>query len=168
MHTNHALFEAFDDKHYTKIYFDTETGGFVVAHRKHGLYELKGNTTIAMMLVKHGYRIILLENDHSTVSADATLDGEVWEFKTISTSEGLNNRVQKAIKNGKRQANNILVFINQTYKTIEITKGIYNAIKFDEKGIAKKIGILFQNGRLIMMARVDVIDESFVDKFPED
>jgi hypothetical protein len=168
MHTNYALFAAYDDNGYTKIFFDAETGGFVVAHKKHGKFELEGNKTIALMLVKHGYRVVLLENQQDVVSADATLNGEVWEFKSITETGNLGNRVQKAIQKGKRQAANVLIFINLSYKVKEVTKGIYNAIKFDERKIIRRIAILFQDGHLIIAERVEVLDESFLNKFQED
>jgi hypothetical protein len=167
MHTNYALFEAFDNKYYNKIFFDTETGGFVVAHKEHGKNEIAGNKTIALLLVKIGYQVVLLGNQPNVISADATLNGEVWEFKTIMETVNMSGAVQKDIKRGKRQAANILIFIDQLYETREITRGIYNAIKFDEKRVVKKIGILFQNGYLIIMERAEVLDESFRNRFPE-
>lgn len=167
MHTNYALFDAYDETLYTKIFFDTETGGFVVAHKEHGPYELVGNKKIALLLVKYGYRIILLGNQPDVVSADATLDDEIWEFKTISESVRMSNAVQKDISRGKLQAANILIFIAQVYQTREITRGIYNAIKFDARQLVKKIGILFQNGHLVIIERSEVLDESFRSRFLE-
>ena len=165
MSQNYLLFEAYDENLYTKIFFDLETGGFVVAHKEHGQYELKGNKTIALLIVKHGYRIVLLENQQDVVSADATLDDEVWEFKGIWDTGNLGNRIQKTIQKGKRQAANILVFIDQPYNLNDVSKGIDNAIKHDKKELIQKIGILFQNGNLIFMSRAEVLDKSFRDKF---
>jgi energy-coupling factor transporter ATP-binding protein EcfA2 len=165
MHTNYTLFETYEDTQYTKIFFDAETGGFVVAHREHGKYELAGNKTIALLLVKHGYRVVLLENQHNVVSADVTIDDEAWEFKTVAKTVSMSNAIQRHITRGKRQASNILVFINQVYKVLDVTKGIHNAVKFDEKKLVKRIGILFQDGHLIFMERTEVMDESFIDKF---
>jgi Contact-dependent growth inhibition CdiA C-terminal domain len=167
MHTNYALFEAFDNKYYTKIFFDTETGGFVVAHKEHGKNEIAGNKTIALLLVKIGYQVVLLGNQPNVISADATLNGEVWEFKTIMETVNMSGAVQKDIKRGKRQAANILIFIDQLYTANDITKGIYNAVKFDKKQDVAKIGILFQNGDLINMTRAEILDESFREKFLE-
>jgi hypothetical protein len=168
MHTNYALFEAFDENLYTKIFFDAETGGFVVAHKEHGKKELAGNKRIALMLVKHGYRVILLPTQPDVISADATLDEVVWEFKTISETISMSNAVQKDISRAKRQASNILIFIAQAYRTVEITKGIYNAIKFDERRLVKKVGIMFRNGDLVMLTRAEILNEDFLNKFPED
>ena len=50
MHTNYALFEGYDETQYTKIFFDAETCGFVVAHKEHGKKELKGNKTIGYLV----------------------------------------------------------------------------------------------------------------------
>ena len=168
MHTNYAIFAAYDDNDHTKIFFSAEAGGFVVAHKEHGKKELMGNKTIALMLMKHGYRVELLATQPDVISADATLNDEVWEFKTISETISMSNAVQKDISRAKRQAANILIFIAQVYKTKEVTKGIYNAIKFDERRMVKKIGILFQNGDLIMLTRKEILSEAFLDKFPED
>jgi Contact-dependent growth inhibition CdiA C-terminal domain len=167
MHTNYTLFDAYDDTEYTKIFFDTETGGFVVAHREHGKKELTGNKIIALMLSKHGYRVVLLAAQPNVISADATLDDEIWEFKTISETINMSNAVQKDISRAKRQAANILIFIAQAYLIKEITKGIYNAIKFDERRMVKKIGVLFQNGDLVMLTRKEILNETFIDKFSE-
>jgi hypothetical protein len=89
----------------------------------------------------------------------------VWEFKGIWDTGNLANRVQKTIQKGKRQAANILVFINQNYNLNDISKGIDNAIKLDQRELIEKIGDLFQNGRLIFMSRAEVIDKSFRGKF---
>jgi hypothetical protein len=165
MHTNYALFAAYDDNEYTKILFDTETDGFVVAHRKHGKFEFEGNKTIALMLIKLGYRIVLLENQQNVVSADATLDDELWEFKTVAKTMSMSNSVQRNIARGKRQAPNVLLFINQAYNTNDVAKGIHNAVKFDERELIGRIGVLFQNTTLRIFSKADILDESFREKF---
>lgn len=165
MSQNYLVFESYDDETHIKEYYSHETGGFLVIHREHGQNEVEGNKVIALMLVKHGFRIVLQGNEPTVVSADATLNDEMWEFKTISEARNLSNRVQGDIKNGKRQAANILIFINQLYNINDITKGIYNAIKFDEKEMAQKIAILFQNGNLIIVERAEVLDKSYRSMF---
>ena len=86
MHIHYALFEAFDETNYTKIFFDTEAKGFVVAHKLHGKYELKANKMIAILVARHGYRVILLGNQINVISADAMLDDEIWEFNNCGKS----------------------------------------------------------------------------------
>lgn len=79
----------------------------------------------------------------------------------------MSNAVQKDISRAKRQAANILIFIDQRYNPNEITRGIYNAIKFDKNEGVQMIGILFQKGNLVMMTRAEVLDESFRQKFAD-
>lgn len=165
MSQNYLFFESYDDVTHIKEYYSHETGGFLVIHREHGVNEVEGNRVVALMLIKHGFRIVLQGNEPTVISADAMLDDEEWEFKTISEAKNLSNRVQRDIKNGKRQAANILIFINQLYNTNDITKGIYNAIKFDEKEMVQKIAILFQNGNLIIVERAEILDKSYRHKF---
>ncbi len=167
MHTNYALFDAYDESQYTKIFFDAETGGFVVAHKKHGKYELEGNKKVALLLTQHGYGIVLLENLQNVVSADATVDGELWEFKTIAKTINMSHSVQRNIARGKYQAPNVLIFINQAYNSNDVTKGIYNAVKFDEKELIEHIGILFQNAVLRIFSRAEILNESFRAQFLE-
>ena len=86
MHIHYALFEAFDETSYAKIFFDIEAKGFVVAHKLHGKYELKANKMIAILVARHGYRVILLGNQINVISADAMLDDEIWEFNNCGKS----------------------------------------------------------------------------------
>jgi Contact-dependent growth inhibition CdiA C-terminal domain len=162
---NILLFESFDETLYIKDYFDKESHGFVVIHKTHGLNEVKGNKTIALILAKQGYRVVLQPNLQDMPTPDASINDEIWEFKTISQSINLSNTVQKDLKRGKRQSSKILIYITQTYKIPEITKGIYNAIKFDEGELIEEIAILFKNERLILLKRIEVLDKSFTAKF---
>ncbi len=166
MNTSYIVFEEFDDTNYTKLFFDSNTGGFVVAHKQHGENELEGNKTIAIILAKIGYRVILLPNSPDTPpTPDASVNDELWEFKTISQTHNLSNRVHKVISKGKHQSSKVLIYIAQSYKIYEITRGIENAIRVDGGEFIEKIGILFQDGRLIIVKRNEVIDKSFTNKF---
>lgn len=165
MSQNYLVFESYNDATYIKEYYNQESDGFLVIHRKHGEGEIEANKMIGLMLAKHGYRVVLKANQPSVRSADATLNDKIWEFKTISDAKNLSNRVQGNIKNGKKQAANILIFINQLYNANDITKGIYNAIKFDKDEAAQKMAILFQSGKLIIIERAEVLDKSYRKKF---
>ena len=159
------IFESFDSTIYIRECYDYDTHGFVVIHKTHGLSELEGNKAIALLLAKGEYRVILLSNMIDIPTPDASINDEMWEFKTISQATNLKNRVQLDIKKGKRQAANILIFIAQRYNIEDIRAGIYNAVKFDDKEKIQKIGILFQDGRLIIVERFEVIDKSYRTKF---
>ena len=159
------IFDSFDSTIYIKEYYDFDTQGFVVIHKAHGLNEIEGNKTIAILLAKLGFRVALLANMPNVPTPDATVNEDIWEFKTISKATNLKNRVQLDIKNGKRQASNILIFIAQRYNIDDIRAGIYKAVKFDVKEMIQRIGILFQDGRLILIERIEILDSSYREKF---
>jgi hypothetical protein len=165
MHTNYALFEAFDNKYYNKIFFDTETGGFVVAHKEHGRNELKGNKVIALRLAALGKRVILLPNQINVISADADVDSEIWEFKTLMTSTNLRSAIQVAIRRAKLQSCNILCFINQLYVIEEITAGIDSAVRNDKSEKIARIAVLFEDGKIIDITREEILQRQFAFKF---
>jgi Contact-dependent growth inhibition CdiA C-terminal domain len=160
----HQIFDAFNEN-YIKDYFDVDTGGFLVIHVRHGLNEVKANKIIGLQLAKRGEQVILLENDENKISADSTRNGVIWEFKTFQKAQNLRGAVQKTLRLGKKQANNVLCFIDQPYKKSEIIGALYNVIKFDFKKELHAIAILFRNNHLIEITREEIIDESFVAKF---
>jgi Contact-dependent growth inhibition CdiA C-terminal domain len=164
------VFDSFDSTIYIKEYYDFDTHGFVVIHKTHGLNELEGNRTIAILLAKLGYRVVLQPNTPAIpmpdmTTPDAVVNEEIWEFKTISHTGNLSNRVHKVISKGKHQSSKVLIYIAQSYKTHEITRGIENAIRVDLGGFIEKVAILFQDGRLIFVKREEVLDKSFINKF---
>jgi hypothetical protein len=165
MHTNYALFEAFDSNDYIKIFFDAETGGFVVAHKAHGKNELEGNKVIALRLAALGKRVVLLPNQINVISADADVDSEIWEFKTLMTSTNLRGAIQITIRRAKVQASNILCFIAQRYMIEEITGGIDGAVRNDKSEKIARIAVLFEDGKLIDMTREEVLQKQFAFKF---
>jgi Contact-dependent growth inhibition CdiA C-terminal domain len=162
--SNILLFESYDNTLYIKKYYDEKSEGFVIIHRAHGLNELQGNEAIAILLANLGKKIVLLPNEEGIISADADVDDEIWEFKTVKATN-LSSAVQGAIRRGKLQSSNILCFINQLYVIENITKGIYNVVKYDNAEMIQKIAILFTNGELIEMTREEVVEKSFVFKF---
>ena len=160
-----SLYESFDNTFYIKEYYDFDTHGFVVIHKTHGINEIEGNKTIAILLAKLGFRVVLLANIPDAPTPDATVNEDTWEFKTIWKATNLKNRVQLDIKNGKEQSANILIYIAQRYNIDDIVVGIYNAVKYDEREKIQKIVILFEDKRLIRIERAEVIDHSYRSKF---
>jgi hypothetical protein len=163
--SNFLLFKSFDRKLYTQFYFDEQSNGFVVIHKKHGLNEVEGNKTIALLLANLGYGVVLLPNIQNILTSDASIDDEIWEFKTISHTGNLSNRVHKVISKGKHQSSKVLIYIAQSYKMYEITNGISNAIRVDKDELIQEIAILFENKQLIFVRREEVIDKTFIGKF---
>ena len=161
---NRAQYESYGAAGYVKVVFHEETEGYLVIHPAHGQNEWEENKLIGRMLAQLGDAVVLLPNDEAKPSPDALRNGEEWEFKTVQ-GYNLKNSVQNALRKGKTQSPNIICFINMLYTIENITLGIHNAVKFDSEVRIQKIGILFQNGKLVEMTRDEVRNKLFVRKF---
>ena len=164
MINNRSHYEAFGKAGYVKVVFHEETEGYLVIHLAHGQNEWEENKLIGRMLAALGDAVVLLPNAEGRPSPDALRNGEEWEFKTIQ-GHNLKNGIQYALRKGKTQAPNIICFVNMLYTIENITLGIHNAVKFDSDMRIQKIGILFQDGRLVEMTREEVRNKLFVRKF---
>jgi hypothetical protein len=67
---NEGLYKSYDEN-WQRLYFDADSQGFVVAHKRHGQDELPLNLAIVIRLAKHfGEKIELLRAIISTVNID--------------------------------------------------------------------------------------------------
>lgn len=161
---NHSQYEAYGERGYVKVVFHEDTEGYLAIHPAHGQNEWEENIIIGRMLASLGDSVVLLPNNKERPTPDALRNGEEWEFKTVC-GYNLKNGIQNALRKGKTQAPNIICFVNMLYAIENITLGIHNAVKFDSEMRIQKIGILFQDGRLIEMTREEVRNKLFVRKF---
>ena len=162
---NRAQYDSYGAAGYVKVVFHEETEGYLVIHPAHGQSEWEENKQIGRMLVEFGDAVVLLPNQEGRPSPDALRNGEEWEFKTVAT-ENLARGIQHALRRGKTQSSNIVCLVTATeFHVHEITRGIYNAVKFDKKQQIQRIGILFQSGYLVEVNRHEVVTRAFFKKF---
>lgn len=157
---NEYLYESYDEN-WQRLYFDLDSQGFVVAHKGHGRDELPLNRAVAIRLAKHfGERIELLpnENTHKLRSADATRNGEVWEWKTTI---GSTTSVQKRLRTGGLQSNQILLILTSSFDEIAVLKGIISAINSDRSMRILKIDLLFESNKLVNLTREQIRKRDF-------
>jgi len=149
---------------YDKVYFNTDSGGYVVVHKLHGKGELEQNLEIAEILAEKGEKILLLPDNKNIKSPDALRNGIIWEFKTISNAHNLYHALQNSIRKGKKQSENILIYINQAYTNENIAKALKSAVNMDNPIQIKEINILYHDKRLIKMERDEIENNSFGSK----
>jgi hypothetical protein len=137
--TNKTRYEAYDSSDWEKAFFDEQTHGFVVIHRLHGKQERAGNLKIAMQLVTFGYAIELLPVA-TEKSYDSHIDDEAWEFKTTL---GSSTSVQKRLRVGREQCENILLVVPERFILREILRGIISAVNMDREKMIQVIGLIF-------------------------
>ena len=144
------------DKTFTNIDFNKDSGGFVAENTKHGANELESNMTIAKELSKEGYGVKLLADiEKKSADAEFHLKGE-WEFKTLSNFTTPDKAVQGAIRRAKKQAENIVLFITEPIQPHLLTKGIINAVKFDDKKQIKNVMIKFKDKKSLIVSRKEI------------
>ena len=105
---NERLYESYDDN-WRRLYFNSESQGFVVAHKKHGKDELPSNRILGIRLAKYfGERIELLPRlfGEHLKSADANRNDETWEWKTTN---GSYTSVQNRLRVGSHQCGRLLL-----------------------------------------------------------
>ncbi|MBN2891041.1 MAG: hypothetical protein JXL97_04165 [Bacteroidales bacterium] len=101
-------YNSYSKDDYNNLFFNNETGGFVVAHKKHGILELPQNLFIAKLLANMGEIVVLLEETPHFKSPDAERNGLFWEFKTISKAKNISRAIENSIRSAKKQAQNVL------------------------------------------------------------
>ena len=139
--TNRTKYASYDESNWEKAFFDENTNGFIVIHKLHGRGERAGNLAIAMQLVTLGYAVELLPATNEK-SFDAHLGDEDWEFKTTS---GTSTSVQKRLRVGREQCENILLVVPQRFNLREVLKGIISAVNVDKRKLIKVVGLLFSD-----------------------
>lgn len=157
LHPNRMLFDAYD-ANWHKIFYDTKTNGYVAVHVEHGKQELAQNLAVALRLARLGERIELLENSTDNTSADATRDGEIWEFKTTNASQ---SSIQGRIRKGKRQSGNILLIMPEHFDEAEVLSGLLNAVNMDASDLIKKIDLLFNDNKIAAFDKLMIQKRQF-------
>lgn len=113
---------------YTRV-FENPRGGFVDVHENHGKQESRQNLLIALFLAKQGEQTCLLgvQPEAGKKNPDATRNGVVWEFKM---PEGRTvNAIDRALRDGSRQAARILLKLAADFNPEAIEDGIYNRVQ---------------------------------------
>jgi len=152
------LYNSYQDG-YKKTYFDSNNGGFLTIHEGHGKQELQANKVIGTQLAKKGHGIALLDNPNNIKSADAEWNGIKWEFKTLSQYSNLQNAVDTALREGVKQAGNVLLHINGKYTKEAIIRGVTGRVKRNKN--IKFVAILLNDGRLIKLSRSQILNKDW-------
>ncbi|OCR00723.1 hypothetical protein BCD67_12190 [Oscillatoriales cyanobacterium USR001] len=130
---------------YERYYFDIDSGGFVLIHREHST--TASEIFVAESLAKQGKQVKFLSerSELREKTADAEVDGELWEFKELRNATNVRGAVQRDIRDGKKQARNIVYHINQHYNILDINEGIRSAVRMDSKRLIGKITLIYNS-----------------------
>lgn len=109
--------------------FENPMGGFVDVHENHGKQESRQNIPIALFLAARGERVHLLgvQEEAGRKNPDATRNEIIWEFKTPEGRSA--NAIDKALRDGSRQAACILLKLPADFDPELIEHGMYNRVQ---------------------------------------
>lgn len=95
-------------------------------HETHGKLESRQNIPIALFLAARGEQVRLLPiaTAAGAKSPDATRNDSLWEFKKPSAIS--RNAIDKALRDGSRQANRILLWLPKDFPLTWLEDGIYD------------------------------------------
>jgi hypothetical protein len=159
---NERLYESYDEN-WRRIYFNSESQGFVVAHKKHGKDELPSNRALGIRLAKYfGERIELLPRlfgEHQK-SADANRNDETWEWKMTN---GSYTSVQKRLRIGSHQCGRILLVLPDSFENSDVLRGVISAVNSDKNKRIVQITLFLPNNKLVTFSRESVGKRDFTD-----
>jgi hypothetical protein len=155
-HPNLMLFEAYDEN-WQQHFYDANSNGYVVIHKEHGKHEREGNLKIALRLAQMGYRVELLPVSVDRLSPDATVDGEIWEFKSTL---GSYSSIQSRLREGKEQSSKIILALPSEFILGDILRGILSAINVDKDRKIEVVALLFDY-EIIFWSRLEIKQKQY-------
>jgi hypothetical protein len=141
---------------YQRYYFDINTGGFVLIHQDHNI--TSSEQFVAKILANQGNQVKLLSEKWANEGKipDAEIDDDLWEFKELTNAINVRGAVQRDIRDGKKQASNIVYHINQPCDRADINQGIASAIRMEQKKLILKIILIFPDGTYKLLTREEI------------
>ena len=92
--------------------YDDSTDGFIALQKGHQPSALPFELPMAEVLKKQGHAVVLLSETNIGKKIDATIDGELFDFKNMVTTHNLYGRMRKyLLDNLKKGTPNIAIYI---------------------------------------------------------
>ncbi len=162
------IYEAYNSSIYSKIYFDENSGGFVVAHLQRSDNDFVENSMIAIKLAINGEMVELLPllNKVFTKYPDAKINGIVADFKFPRISKNLHNAIQYHIQSANTQNAEIVVIYldNPNLTRRDLVRGLTAATTENWNRSIKQIWLLYPDNKLIRVKRAEIRDKSYLSK----
>lgn len=138
--------------------FASKSGGIVQQHSSHIGLELQANLVIATFLATLGHQICLLPivDEPNTKNPDATIDGEICEFKTNQTGTYLS--VDNEIRRASKQADCILLRLSVAIDRASLENAIYNRVR--QCSNVKRLYLIYHD-KLHCFSREQIITQAF-------
>ena len=149
-----------------KLVWECMNGGKVYLHPTHFEEELEENLFFAKCLAEKGKIVYLMPFYHSfqMKNPDATINGRLVDFKYPKKTVNWHNAIQTHIRNANRQGAAIVViyFERTDIDRNQIARGLSTALQDGWNRHIREVWLLYPNGILLEISRIDVKNRSFI------
>lgn len=149
-----------------KLVWECMNGGKVYLHPTHFEEELEENLFFAKCLAEKGKIVYLMPFYHSfqMKNPDATINGRLVDFKYPKKTVNWHNAIQTHIRNANRQGAAIVViyFERDDIDRNQIARGLSTALQDGWNRHVREIWLLYSNGVLLEIPRIDIKSRSFI------
>ena len=133
-----AKYEAYDADVWIKAYFDEDSGGYCVYHKKHNFSKVGGGGEVekilGILLAKyHGKQVEFLPEGWQK-QPDITFDGKTWDIKFIDQAN--EETIRKAIRDACK-ADNAIFYFTKDEKYLTLLSAIEREVGRYTKGQIK-------------------------------
>jgi len=141
---------------YERAYFDPIAGGYVLVHEGHNRGESFGSELfLAEEFAKKGSTVILLDESDAVIGKcpDAEIDGEIWDFKTLTReTQRLDRRVQEGYLTARKQGASGVAYhvARSNLDKKSINRGLEQAIYWDRATQIKSIAVIFKINLIVI------------------
>lgn len=160
---NFETIEQFDfrqlDAYADILGFDEHSQGWVVVHRHHAVSGLFDELPTCRILKTQGYAVTLIAESNQIVSADALINGVIYEFKRISSATNLPRAIEKQLRLAYKKSENIALHIDQAIEADVLVSALRKAA-FNHSGIQQVL--LIWKGEVIPLTRQEILKSQWL------
>jgi len=131
---------AYDEKVWSKAYFDEYSGGYNVYHKSHQFSKVNGGgeaeKTVGNILAKYNGKQVEFLPEGNKKNPDCKFDGKTWDIKFIDKAN--EETIRAAIKNA-RKADNALFYFTDESKYLSLISAIDREVGRFSKGQTNKM-----------------------------
>jgi hypothetical protein len=134
--------------------FDEDSSGFIALHKDHAASGIDSEIPVCLILKNLGFAIVLLPELPNVPSLDATIDGTLFEIKSISKAKNIQNAIQHQLQGAAKKAENVLLHINQPCRAETLRGALYKGVKHYPK--FQKVWVVFK-GKLFQFDKASIL-----------
>ena len=147
------------DAYKDAIGFDEQSQGWVVVHKHHAISGLFDELPTCLILKSQGYHTELIEESNHLSSADAFVNGELYEMKRVSAATNLPRAIEKQLRMAYKKSENVLLHVDQPIENAVLVAALRKAVFNHPK--VKKVLLIWENN-IRLLTQQEILDRSWL------